>query len=566
MNIDVPLFSQFIALRRLDMKKFSFSCFSVSPVLFFAFSSIDLAYASKPVVLVNAPIQSLQGFVMQNATNTAYAENVLREQSRTQLEGNTIIRYQQWYKGIPIVGAQITTSQEGQTKVNGYLIEQLDLDTRPSLSKEEALQLAKQQYPSALQAITGEQVVLQLRDSKQQKLQLVYLVSFKSKKTADGNPVWPFVVLDAHTGELLLEWDNLRNLMDNGPGGNEKIREYWYGKDGLPALDMSSSGSLCIMENSYVRLVNLKSAWDWGNKLLSPYQYVCNHNTEDFANGAYSPPNDAYYFGYQVYSMYREWYGVNALQTNDGRAIKLIMRVHFGQAYENAFWDGISMSFGDSNTNYPMVSLDIAGHEVSHGFTQQHSGLEYHDESGALDESFSDMAGQASRAYLLEKSPQMYNKAYSGATKVTWGVGETVMRGPAGNAIRYMDKPSVDGSSADCLDKKIAAANGSVCAISYPELVARVNSIPNPVERQSYLVHKASGIFNKAFYLLASRIGIRQAQAVMIRANVKYWRPKTGFMEGACAVMYAGNDLHVDYKLIKQVFGQVGVDMSHCAY
>ena len=103
--------------------------------------------------------------------------------------------------------------------------------------------------------------------------------------------------------------------------------------------------------------------------------------------------------------MYKNWYGLPVFRGSRGQAGKLLMRVHFGLQYDNAFWDGTSMTFGDGLQLYPLVALDVAGHEVTHGFTQQHAGLEYHDQSGALNESMSDMAGQASRAYLLATSP-----------------------------------------------------------------------------------------------------------------------------------------------------------------
>jgi vibriolysin len=295
-------------------------------------------------------------------------------------------------------------------------------------------------------------------------------------------------------------------------------------------------------------------------------QYICNNNLEENVNGGFSPSNDAYYFGHVIVNMYQDWYGLNALQQVNGTPMKLVMRVHFGQYYDNAFWDGQTMSFGDGRDFYPLVSLDVAGHEVTHGFTEQHSGLEYHDQSGALNESMSDMAGQASRAYLLETSPQLYNKAYLQLNEVTWGIGETIIREAFGKALRFMDFPSSDGSSADCLDKNLAQKNGSYCAISYSELIAYAEAnIADPQERQNYIVHTASGIFNKAFYLLSKNMGIKEAYHIMLIANTKYWTPTTDFTEGACGVIAAAKDLNKDIPVIKSAFFQVGVDTSQCS-
>ena len=122
------------------------------------------------------------------------------------------------------------------------------------------------------------------------------------------------------------------------------------------------------------------------------HQFTCPENTVKEINGAYSPLNDAHYFGNVVFDMYRNWYNTAPL------TFKLKMRVHYSRNYENAFWDGSQMTFGDGATTfYPLVSLDVAAHEVSHGFTEQNSGLVYSGQSGGINEAFSDMAGKLPR-------------------------------------------------------------------------------------------------------------------------------------------------------------------------
>ncbi|MEZ9417725.1 M4 family metallopeptidase, partial [Vibrio sp. 10N.286.49.E1] len=111
-------------------------------------------------------------------------------------------------------------------------------------------------------------------------------------------------------------------------------------------------------------------------------------------NGAFSPLNDAHYFGNIVFDMYKNWFDTAPL------SFKLMMRVHYGNNYENAFWDGKAMTFGDGESFfYPLVSLDVSAHEVSHGFTEQNSGLVYANQSGGMNEAFSDMAGEAAEYY-----------------------------------------------------------------------------------------------------------------------------------------------------------------------
>lgn len=482
----------------------------------------------------------------------------------------TILRYQQLYKGIPIIGAQVTLSK-GRGKnlnknvANGHLFDEIQLDTTPTITAQEALLLAKK--ASNQTRTDSEKSQLQIRVKSDNQLQLVYLISFKSL-SKENKPLWPNILIDAHTGMIIKQWNRIQTFSDQGPGGNEKTHEYWYGKDNLPSLEVKQESDLCTLEDEQVRLVNLHSIWDITGTERTAFTYPCSHNIEDIVNGAYSVGNDAYYFGHTIIKLYKDWYGVNALQDTAGHPQQLIMRVHFGTHYDNAFWDGEheTMTFGDGDSLYPLVSLDIAAHEVSHGFTQQHANLEYHDESGALNEAFSDMAGQAARAYLLETYPELYNKAYMSENQITWGIGETVIRPDFPiTALRFMDLPSKDGDSADCLDKSLARSQRSICAISYPELLIAANThYPDELDRQSFIVHTGSGVFNRAFYLMSQQLDIKTAFHIMLLANAKYWTPTTDFNEGACGVLNAAKDLSINLDLIQSIFKKVGIDAKEC--
>ena len=525
--------------------------------------------AATEITLHQAPLSTLKKYTTLKALKTIATtpmatSNTLVQKNQTQSENQTITRYQQMYKGIPVVGAEVMVSK---TQVNGQLIEDIQINTQPTINVQKAIEIAKSSYLYESNQPVIEKVVseLQIRIMDKTTPQLVYLISFKSiGKT--GKPAWPFFIIDAQTGVITKQWNNIKNYLDSGPGGNEKVKEYWYGLDGLPGLNVTKTGPVCTMDTSAVKLVRVNAIWDWYGNITTPFEYACGNNIEEYTNGAYSPSNDAYYFGHTVVDMYKDWYGINALQTPNGMPMKLIMRVHFGEQYDNAFWDGESMSFGDGQDFYPLVSLDIVGHEVTHGFTEQHANLEYHDESGALNESVSDMAGIASRAYLLEKNPALYNKTNLKSNTITWGIGETIIRDAYGIALRFMDLPSSDGDSAECLDRNLARSHGAYCAVTYDELVAFAKThIKDPADRQGYIVHTASGVFNKAFYLLAKNIGIKTAYHAMIVANTRYWTPTTDFKKGACGVLYAAKDLSIDINQVQSAFNQVGVDTTQCA-
>ncbi|TAL58718.1 MAG: peptidase M4 family protein [Legionella sp.] len=528
-------------------------------------------FATEILDLHAAPLSSLNDFsIKQN--NDSSTTSTLVELNKTQTNNKTIVRYQQRYQGIPVVGAQVVVSKkssalkQSKSEVSGHLLNELEIDISPAFNANQALNLAKQAFIAQNQvtSITDEASELQIRPTENDQLTLVYLISFKTLK--NNKPMWPFFIVDAQTGKITNQWDNIKNYIDSGPGGNEKLGEYWYGKDGLPGLNVTKHGAVCAMENQDIQLINLNSTWDYNHQIVGIFQYTCEQSTEENINGAYSPTNDAYFFGQTVVDMYKNWYGVNVLQNPDGTPMKLVLRVHFGKQHENAFWDGEVISFGDGKDLFPLVSLDITGHEVSHGFTEQHSGLEYHDQSGAINEAFSDMAGQASRAYLLEQNPAMYQKAYLNTT-LTWGIGETIMRDVMGKALRFMDFPSSDGSSADCLDKALAQSSGAYCAQSYAEVVTIANDrFYDPNQVQSLVVHASSGIYNKAFYLLSKELGVKSAFHLMLTANTKYWTPTTNFKEGACGVLQAAKDLNMDEQKIRSAFNQVGVDTVACVF
>lgn len=540
-----------------------------------------LSIAADSIQLYQAPLSKLNEFpiISANAQNqrsksVSISANGLISVNKTHQKNKTITRYQQLYQGIPVIGSQVmvvSSSKAGlngssAAVVNGQLLHDIQLDVTPGFAAAEAIRRVKNQLPSELQtaAMSNEQAQLQIRPGADGNLTLVYYVSLRIN-VADEKPRLPVYIMDAHTGQILKNWDNLKSYMDSGAGGNEKVHEYWYGKDGLPGLDVMQVNGRCVMDSGKVSVVHLGMMWDWMGQIVTPYEYECGKNQEDLINGAFSPLNDAYYFGHAIINVYQQWYGLNALQHEDGSPMSLMMRVHFGMSYDNAFWDGLMMSFGDGNRFYPLVSLEVAGHEVSHGFTEQHSGLEYHDESGALNESFSDMAGQTARAWLLAEEPTLYARAYLDAKEVNWAFAETIVKEPGHGALRYMDQPSEDGVSADCLDKELATKAGELCKISYPELVEfATQNIKDEDQRQSFIVHTASGVFNKAFYLLSEKIGIRQAFKLILEANINYWTPTSNFVDAACGVVHSAKDLGVDTAMVKAVFEQVGVDTNAC--
>ncbi|MFO3796814.1 MAG: peptidase M4 family protein, partial [Anaerolineales bacterium] len=106
--------------------------------------------------------------------------------------------------------------------------------------------------------------------------------------------------------------------------------------------------------------------------------------------------NEAYEGAGLTYDLFREVYGRNSI---DGNGMRLNSTVHYGQGYDNAFWNGQQMVYGDGDEDLPpeerlfnrfTIALDVIGHELTHGVTQHEANLTYFGQPGALNESFSD--------------------------------------------------------------------------------------------------------------------------------------------------------------------------------
>nr|AFJ32740.1 metalloprotease [Aeromonas hydrophila] len=419
--------------------------------------------------------------------------------------GQQRIRYEQTWQGIPVWGQVLVADQAlgGQVnQVSGTMLRKIDADlTGPAVALS-ASDAARQARSGAKGS--NEQVKLFVMQDETGQARLVYLVSWLA---ASKEPSRPFVMIDAQTGSELKRWEGINHKDATGPGGNVKTGKYFYGADFGP-LQVDDN---CRMTGTNVDTLNMNHGTTGG----TIHQFTCPENTVKEINGAYSPLNDAHYFGNVVFDMYRNWYNTAPL------SFKLKMRVHYSRNYENAFWDGSQMTFGDGATTfYPLVSLDVAAHEVSHGFTEQNSGLVYSGQSGGINEAFSDMAGEAAEYYMNGSND--------------WLVGAQIFKG--NGSLRYFEDPARDG-------KSIGHASDYYDGID---------------------VHHSSGVYNRAFYLLANTSGwqARKAFEVFVLANRLYWGPNTTFDQGACGVTRAATDLGYSVSDVAAAFTAVGVNAT----
>lgn len=539
---------------------------------------LSSVYAAKPIDLSHQSVSVLQSFISARAAAPDAVR--LEEVSRSVDFNKTLhVRVQETYAGYPVWGADaivhipqgasagksltgaISAAQHNNGSMDGTLYQNLsaDLANTPAYvfgqaQAQKAIQAAAtayQQKNAVKSAVEEPQSRLIVYIDDQNKAHWAYEVSFYAESPKDSaTPSKPVYIIDALTFDIYKEWNDIKTLerekvSGGGVGGNKKMGKLIYdGLNGhLAGLTMmrDAEEKICYLQNKVVKV-----------KKCTQFSFRCSKSVElstpcsatdpehnnvywdgdlGAVNDGFSPGNDALFSGEVIHNLYNDWYGIPALKNKDGSPMQLSMVVHLPK-YDNAYWDGKEMSFGDGKTTfYPLTSLGVAAHEISHGFTQQHSNLNYSKQSGGMNEAFSDMAAQAAEFYAYGKN--------------SWQIGPEIFKAE-NRALRYMDQPSKD-----CKGKE----PGDWC------------SIDDASQYYSELdVHHSSGVFNRAFYLMGTAQGwdTRKAFDVMVQANRNYWTANVNFVKGACGVIKATKDYGYDTKTVIDAFAAVKVDVSQC--
>lgn len=519
--------------------------------------------AAVPVDLMKQPITSTNLFAASPA-----AQMQFKELSRSlDAKKNLHVRIQQTYSGYPVWGGDAVVHipngaktiapltavfSEVKTKngfMNGIVYQNIaaDLANTPTsiftqTQAEAALQHAIAEYQSKAGgsvSISQQQTQLMVYIDAANKAHWVYKISFyvEPYKTA-MLPEKPVYLMDAATFQVYDDWNDIQTeaAAGGGFGGNKKMGKLVY--DGLSGdLDKLSvtynpDNKLCSLMNNDVTVINKEN--------LKVITFSCtatdpNHNNvywdanQDAVNGGFSPANDALYVGAVIKKLYKDWYNLDVLTKPDGSPMMLKMLIHDYQ--DNAYWDGAKMVFGDGvDMFYPLTSLGVGAHEISHGFTSQHSNLFYKYQSGGMNESYSDMAAQAAEYYAYGKS--------------SWQIGSEILKGTG--SLRYMDKPSKDCNG----DKP-----GRQCSIDDASQFKR-----------GLDVHFSSGVYNRLFYTLATSEGwdTRKAFDVMVQANQHYWTSTTNFAQGACGILSATKDLGYETDAVLAALDVVKINHDDC--
>jgi Zn-dependent metalloprotease len=222
-----------------------------------------------------------------------------------------------------------------------------------------------------------------------------------------------------------------------------------------------------------------RTIYDMGNEEQSTGKLV--RAEGDKASGD-AATDEAYDGLGSTYDFYWEAFQRDSI---DDQGLHLVGWGHYGRDYDNAFWDGQRMVFGDGDGqlfNRFTISLDVIGHELTHGVTEDEGPLDYQAQSGALNESISDVFGSLVKQHALGQT----------ADQADWLIGAGLLaEGVQGKALRSMAEPGT------AFDDPVLGKD------SQP---AHMRDYVRTVDDNGG-VHTNSGIPNRAFYLVATKLG-----------------------------------------------------------
>ncbi|MFS7874137.1 M4 family metallopeptidase [Streptomyces asiaticus] len=382
-------------------------------------------------------------------------------------DGTTHTRYDRTYDGLPVLGGDLVVHRakggdvKSVTKATKATVKVASTTAgiAPSAAAKSAVKLAKADDTAKAAADQAPRKVIWAADGKP-VLAYETVVGGVQK---DGTPNQLHVITDAATGKKLYEYQGI----ETGKGSSE-----YSGEVELGTSKEGSGYTLTDADRGGHKTTNLENKEDGEGKAFTD-------DDDNWGTGKPDDPQtaavDAHYGAAATWDYYKKVHGRDGI-AGDGKGA--YSRVHYGDSYVNAFWDDscFCMTYGDGQGNKaPLTALDVAGHEMSHGVTSKTAGLEYSGESGGLNEATSDIFG-TSVEFNAKNTTDVGD----------YLIGEAIDINGDGTPLRYMDKPSKDGQSADNWSDGVGDQD----------------------------VHYSSGVANHFFYLLSEGSGAKEINGV----------------------------------------------------
>ncbi|WP_327281276.1 MULTISPECIES: M4 family metallopeptidase [unclassified Streptomyces] len=397
-------------------------------------------------------------------------------------DGTTHTRYERTYEGLPVLGGDLvvnrTAADRTQSVSKASTAQLQGVSTSaptdaPAAASAKALDAAKAIDSKADKADAAPRKVVWMAKGVPT---LAYETVIGGLQD-DGTPNQLHVITDAKTGAKLHQWQGIETGVGN---------THYSGQVTLGTSNSGSNFTLNDAGRGGHKTYNLNRGTSGTGSLFT-------QSTDTWGNGANSNAAtagaDAAYGAGVTWDFYKNVLGRSGIR---GDGVAAYSRVHYGNAYVNAFWDDgcFCMTYGDgTGNNDPLTSLDVAGHEMTHGVTSATAGLNYSDESGGLNEATSDIMGTSVEFYANNPSaPGNYL------------IGEQININGDGTPLRYMDKPSKDGGSADAWYSGVGNLD----------------------------VHYSSGPANHWFYLASEGSGAKTVNGVSYDSPTSDGLPVTG--------------------------------------
>jgi Zn-dependent metalloprotease len=506
-------------------------------------------------------------------------------------------RLEQVHQGIPVLGGDVSVHFDGQNnpyEVNGKYIPDLNLSVTPSISANQAVDAAKADFVSnkgaaadAIALVSGpDLVVYALGDSPVLTYQIVI-------RTRSDN-TWKYWI-NAHTGAVVRSVSTVCKIAaPTKTGGTAATltgtRSTGEGGAVVSFAGWSQNGVYYMYDPA-----NYYYLWNANNSAtatapttptLDAVQAVADSATADLTSPAGSAGlvasfTDPSTYAYRsttnwgttdptevsiavnmgkVFEYYRTVHnrnGVNGANGATGKAVAAV--VHFDSNYVNAYWDGTAMYFGDGDNvqSTSLGVLDVCGHELTHGVTEFSANLNYQDESGALNESFSDVMGETIEFYAQPDGRATYPNDTPGSAD--WKLGEDCwlegsclrdMRNPSSTVTMNSgyQQPSKYGGTYWQNYKTDTSDNGGVHQNSGPQNFFY------------YLLCDGGSGTNDGLSYSVTGIGVTNARLVAYRALTVYCTTTTDYKGARDAWVSAANDLNPAWvPSVKAAWNAVGV-------
>ncbi|NHC39028.1 peptidase M4 family protein [Bacillus sp. MM2020_1] len=440
--------------------------------------------------------------------------------------GSTHYNFVQSIQGIPVDGAKfkVHTDKDGiVTAVNGDVFPEASSYFKGALKAQLSKDAALDQSWKSIKLTKAETLTnaeagptgKKIEDTVEKAELVVYKngnqfnLAYKTNlQFIQPYPANWVVYVDAVNGNILNSYNAVADGTGVGVLGDTKTLNTYYSSGTYYLYDTTKPMTGVIETLTAVNRTRLP-----GNYSVDP--------DNNFNATSQRADVDAHYYAGVVYDYYKNTFNRNSFD-NNGATLR--STVHYGRNYNNAFWNGAQMVYGDGDgTTFRSLSgaLDVVAHELTHAVTERTAGLEYQYQSGALNESISDTFG-----VFLDKEDYL--------------VGEDVYTpNKAGDALRSLSNPELYGQPST--------------------MSAYVNTTSD-----NGGVHTNSGIPNKAAYLTISSLGTAVAEKIYYRALTVYLTPTSNFSGARAALLAAAADLYgstsTQYNAVKSAWTQVGVN------